>query len=125
MLSPKLNISGAATTGINDSMLVFLKGMVSDAGGVFIGIQANMGLEATGELWFTNPTTKNQLHIPIKLDGFDGAKTCEAINTEIAADTSQHINRKVRVSVRDLQQLSTKLLKLSEEIDALYEEKKQ
>jgi hypothetical protein len=108
------------------SAMDYLKRLVSEARGEWIGVQTNLApafLADAAQLWFKNPATHRSLHISFNPLNFDGSVLCEQVRTRIDLDNEAKSSRSVRVSVVTLKQLAVKLLKLSEEIAALYEEK--
>ncbi len=103
--------------------LDLLRRLVTECGGQWLGVQSNC-LDPNWQLWFKNPTIGHAMWVGFDPTGFLGSELCEKVRQRIADDTSQAANRKVSIAVSTLQALSIKLLKLSEEIDALHEEKK-
>jgi hypothetical protein len=99
------------------------RNIVETAGGRFIGIQTHIASDQAG-LWFTNPATQRELSVIMNPLRFDPAVLTEQVREKIKIDNEEQAKRYVRIPVRVLKQLSDKLLKLSQEIQALYEEKR-
>jgi hypothetical protein len=97
--------------------------IVDTAGGYFIGVQTHIASDQAS-LWFTNPATKRELSVVFNPLRYSITMLTEQVRTKIALDNEEQAKRFVRIPVRVLKQLSDKLLKLSQEIQALYEEKR-
>jgi hypothetical protein len=105
---------------------IMLRQCVSVGGGRWCGIQEPIFPDMNPVLTFTHPETGDlsALRInPITWDEFSAAKLANQIHDMIEDGTKRKTERVVHVPVRVLKQLAAKLLKLSEEIAALYEEK--
>ena len=110
-------------TNIHAQTVAFMRRLVGDAKGYFIGIQLHIAGDRAS-LWFTNPNTQHELSVVFNPLLFDGGLLSQQVGVKIDSDNKDYAARIVRVPVATLRRLSEKLLKMAEEIDALYKEKK-
>lgn len=105
------------------SLPQILTNAVHDGGGQWHGTQESMVPYRNPEVVFSNPATGHILRQTFTPDLVQYSSLIDEVRHAIATDNEAHARRTVKVSVYALKQLSIKLLKLSEEIAALYEEK--
>jgi hypothetical protein len=104
-----------------------LRSIVEIAGGYFIGVQTGflpLADPGVAELWFTNPSTTHSLRVLYKMGDFIAIELQEAVSRRIADDDAAAAKKSFSVPVTTLKKLSADLLKLSQEVAVLYEEKK-
>jgi hypothetical protein len=100
-----------------------MRRIVGAAGGKWLGIQNAVFPDMLPVLSFTNPETGTLSSIRIDPISYDETALYLKIREMLDVDKTRAEGRYVRVPVRVLRELAVKLLKLAEEIAALYEEK--
>lgn len=105
-------------------VLHHLRTAAERANGEFLGVQLKLLPDQQDQLWCINPLTGHKFSVGFDFTWFDPAALEQDIKAAIAEDRATKRQRTVSVPVRVLKQLAEKLLKLSQEIEALYEEKR-
>jgi hypothetical protein len=106
-----------------DLFIDTLRHCVAQGGGKWLGIQDAVFPDMFPVLTFTHPETGDLSAIRIDPINFEQRELVSQVKGIIAAGTKRAEGRIVKVPVAVLRELAVKLLKLSEEISALYEEK--
>ena len=100
-----------------------LKAIVAEAGGIWCGVQEPLGSEQPPLLLFNSPDSGSTLAVPLNQNpqAPDWWITLEmAIRNRIAESDKTFADRRIYLKASKLHDISNRLMRLVEEVDALY-----
>ena len=97
-----------------------LKAIVAEAGGVWCGVQEPLGSEQPSLLLFNSPDSGSTLAIPLDQNAVEWSDLVAAICKRIKESDATFADRRISVKASILSDISNRLMRLVEEVDALY-----